>query len=71
MPYPNNLLLSLTIALSCSFAFPLPISTPPNALAYSTGVIKTKDIVKTGLPISIIGLIAIITFYWFYYRFQF
>ena len=35
----------------------LPISTPPNAIAASTGMIEQKDMVKTGLIMGIVGLI--------------
>ena len=35
----------------------LPISTPPNALADATGMIKQKDMVITGLIMGIVGLI--------------
>jgi sodium-dependent dicarboxylate transporter 2/3/5 len=35
----------------------LPISTPPNALAHATGMIKQKDMEKVGLIMGAIGLI--------------
>jgi sodium-dependent dicarboxylate transporter 2/3/5 len=34
----------------------LPVSTPPNALAYSTGFIETKDLIKVGGIIGGTGL---------------
>ncbi len=43
------------VAICCSLAMLLPISTPPNALAHSTGFVTTKDMVKIGLPIGVIG----------------
>ncbi len=52
--------LALVVAFSCSFAFALPISTPPNALAYSTGYISVKDIFKPGAIISILGLVLLL-----------
>ena len=48
-------LLSITVALSCSFALAFPISTPPNAMAYSLGTFKTKDMFKIGAPITLIA----------------
>ena len=45
------------IALSASTAMCLPISTPPNAIAYSTGLIKQNDMLKGGLIIGIISLV--------------
>ena len=35
----------------------LPISTPPNAIAYSTGLIQQTDMVKAGLTIGLISMI--------------
>lgn len=61
------LMVGLVIALSASFAMILPISTPPNAIAESTGVIKTKHMLLSGSIIGITGLILILilsVFYW-------
>lgn len=44
------------VAMSASLAMLLPISTPPNALASSTGMVKTNDMVKVGIIIGAIGL---------------
>ncbi len=43
------------VALSASMGMALPISTPPNALAYATGIIKTKDMAITGTILCMIG----------------
>ena len=32
-----------------------PISTPPNAIAASTGLVETKDMAKVGIIIGVIG----------------
>lgn len=45
------------IAVAASAAMSLPISTPPNAIAYSTGLIEQKDMAKTGLTVGVITLI--------------
>lgn len=39
----------LIIAVSCSCALLLPVSTPANAIAYATGLIEQKDFRKGGL----------------------
>ena len=44
------------IALSASFAMALPISTPPNAIAYSTGLVQTNQMAKVGLIVGAISL---------------
>ena len=45
------------VAMAASFAMALPISTPPNAIAYSTGLIKTKQMFVTGITIGVISLV--------------
>lgn len=49
--------LLVCVAMSASFAMSLPISTPPNAIAYSTGLIKTSLMFRTGIIIGIISLV--------------
>ena len=45
------------IALSASAAMCLPISTPPNAIAYSTGLVDQKSMLKIGIVVGIITLV--------------
>lgn len=44
------------VALAASMAMSLPISTPPNAIAYAKGILTSKDFAKAG---AIIGVVAI------------
>lgn len=48
--------LLIGIALAASFAMALPISTPPNAIAYSTGLIKSSQMCVVGIIIGVISL---------------
>ncbi|MCF0173889.1 MAG: SLC13/DASS family transporter [Bacteroidales bacterium] len=50
------------VATCASLAMLMPISTPPNAIAYSTGLIKTKDMLKVGAVVGVFGLIF--GFFW-------
>jgi len=45
------------IAVCASIAMLFPISTPPNAIASSTGMVETKDMTKVGLVMGIIGFV--------------
>ena len=45
------------IAISASVAMCLPVSTPPNALAHSTGMITTKQMASMGIILGVIGLV--------------
>ena len=44
------------IAIAASVAMCLPVSTPPNALAPSTGMITTKQMATVGIIIGVVGL---------------
>ena len=45
------------VAMCASLAMTLPISTPPNALAHSTGIIKTWQMAIVGLIIGVVGIV--------------
>jgi sodium-dependent dicarboxylate transporter 2/3/5 len=49
--------LVLTAAVCSSFAFMLPIGTPPNAIVYRTKNVKISDMVKTGIFMNIISVL--------------
>ena len=50
------------IAVCASIAMLFPISTPPNAIAASTGLVETKDMAKIGIIIGLIGFV--LGFFW-------
>lgn len=45
------------IAIAASSSMILPISTPPNALAFSTNLVKQNDMVKVGVIVGVVGLV--------------
>ena len=45
------------VAICASLAMCLPVSTPPNALAHSTGMITTKQMATVGIAMGVIGLV--------------
>jgi len=52
-----DLTLVLFVATICaSYAFMLPIATPPNAIAMSSKVVKVKDMAKYGFVFNILGI---------------
>ncbi|MCK5055996.1 MAG: SLC13/DASS family transporter [Candidatus Aminicenantes bacterium] len=55
----NPLLLMIPGTLSCSFAFMLPVATPPNAIVFGTERIRISDMVRTGVLLNLIGVILI------------
>ncbi|NWH68402.1 S13A5 protein, partial [Geococcyx californianus] len=55
----NPLYVMLPSTLSSSFAFMLPVATPPNAIVFSYGHIRVLDMVKTGIVMNIIGIFCV------------
>ena len=49
--------LLIGIALSASFAMALPVSTPPNAIAYSTGLVTSSQMARAGIIMGIVSLV--------------
>ncbi|XP_051491666.1 Na(+)/citrate cotransporter isoform X4 [Apus apus] len=45
--------------LSASFAFMLPVATPPNAIVFSYGHIRVLDMVRSGIVMNIIGVFCV------------
>jgi sodium-dependent dicarboxylate transporter 2/3/5 len=58
----NPIILMLTAALTASLAFMLPVATPPNAVAYSTGYLSMKEMMRTGFVLNMIGILLITLF---------
>ncbi|WP_438501529.1 SLC13 family permease [Poseidonibacter lekithochrous] len=66
----DSTLLLFVATICASYAFMLPIDTPPNAIAMSSGAVRVKDMAKIGFVFNIIGILAITTIalvYWQYY----
>jgi sodium-dependent dicarboxylate transporter 2/3/5 len=60
--HPLQLGIPMTLAASC--ASMLPMGTPPNAIAFSSGYIKLKDMTKVGFVMNMISVILITLFCW-------
>lgn len=56
----DPIVLPFVIGLSASCALLLPVSTPPNAIAYSTGMIEQAEFRLGGIFIGLVGPILII-----------
>lgn len=48
----------LMATFACSMAMALPVSTPPNSMAHATGELETNDMLRSGVPLGVIGLVA-------------
>jgi sodium-dependent dicarboxylate transporter 2/3/5 len=58
--------LALPVAMAASCAFMMPAGTPPNAVAYSSGMIKISEMNKAGVLIALAAvlMVTINTFFW-------
>jgi len=57
LPYGGEVVLILAVTFAASLGMSLPISTPPNALAYASGHIESKQMAKIGIILGIIGIL--------------
>jgi sodium-dependent dicarboxylate transporter 2/3/5 len=62
--HPLNLMVAA--ALSASFAFMLPVATPPNAIVFGSRQVTIPQMARTGLWLNIIGSVLITLFVIFY-----
>ncbi|MBD8034124.1 MULTISPECIES: DASS family sodium-coupled anion symporter [Solibacillus] len=60
MPVENQIGFVLIQQFVICFGFLLPVSAPQNMLAYGTGAFTTKDFLKSGIPLTIVGYILIL-----------
>ncbi len=58
--------LMTAIALGASFAFMLPVATPPNAIAFSSRYFTIGQMFKLGVGLDLLGIVVIIFFVYFY-----
>jgi sodium-dependent dicarboxylate transporter 2/3/5 len=63
----NPVIVTLSVALSGGLAFLLPMGTPPNAIAFSSGYFKVEDALKWGAIIKIIGWIIYVLVFKYYW----
>ena len=56
----SPVLAAVSIALAASVSMALPISTPPNAIAYASGEISTRDLARVGIVLGLVSMILIV-----------
>ena len=61
----NPLILIIPATLSASFAFMMPVATPPNAVVFGSGRIKMLEMIKAGFIINLVGIILITILFYF------
>jgi sodium-dependent dicarboxylate transporter 2/3/5 len=52
--------LVIPAAFAASWAFALPVGTPPNALVYGTGMVRAQDMMRAGVVLDLLSIIVIV-----------
>ena len=55
----SPVMLSVLIGIAASCAFMLPVATPPNAIVYGSGFIKQSEMMRAGVIINFISMLAL------------
>lgn len=53
----DPVLLMVPAAISCSFAFMLPVATPPNAIVFGSEKLTTRQMAHEGFALNLIGVV--------------
>jgi len=56
----NPVILGAAVGVATSLDFMLPVGTPPNAIAYSTGKVSVGEMVKAGFLLDLLGALVTI-----------
>lgn len=55
----NPLTIMISVTIASSFAFMMPVATPPNAIVFGTGKLRIIDMVKVGFYLNLIAIIIL------------
>ena len=55
----DPMVIMLPATISCSFAFMLPVATPPNAIVFSSNKFSLQDMAREGLVLNIVGVVVV------------
>jgi sodium-dependent dicarboxylate transporter 2/3/5 len=64
----DGIVLMMVATIAASYAFMLPIATPPNAIIMSSRVIKIADMAKVGVIINLVGVVVVATIGYYLWR---
>lgn len=60
----DPLVLMVPATLSASFAFMLPVATPPNAIVFGSHRLTVKEMAREGIVLNLVGVVVISVFCW-------
>lgn len=53
----SPLVIMVPVVFSASYAFMLPVATPPNTIVFGTELIQSKDMIRIGIWLNLIGIV--------------
>lgn len=56
--------LVIPAAFAASWAFAMPVGTPPNALVYGSGRLRARDMMRAGIVLDLVAIVVIVTMAW-------
>jgi len=60
----SPVVLAVAVGISTSLDFMLPVGTPPNAIAYSTGRVSMGEMIRAGVLLDVLGALTTILLAW-------
>lgn len=60
----SPVVLAVVVGISTSLDFMLPVGTPPNAIAYSTGRVEMGEMIRAGVILDVVGAFMTIGLAW-------
>jgi sodium-dependent dicarboxylate transporter 2/3/5 len=54
------MLIMLTIGLSASVGFALPMATPPNAIVFGSGDVTVRQMARAGLALDAVAILTVV-----------
>ena len=61
----HPLVMMLPVTVAASFAFMLPVATPPNAVVFGSGLVPMREMIRHGFALNLIGILLLTLFcYW-------
>ncbi|PCR89885.1 anion transporter [Natrinema ejinorense] len=67
--FSTALFLSVAGAIAASFAFALPVATPPNAIVFGSGYVKQRHMLRAGLVLNAVMTVVLTAIIWFLFTF--
>ncbi|CAP15592.1 MULTISPECIES: DASS family sodium-coupled anion symporter [Halobacterium] len=67
--FKTAIFLSVAGTIAASFAFALPVATPPNAIVFGSGYIKQRHMLRTGVVLNVIMTVVLTGLIWLLFKF--